>query len=148
MSGTQSPSDQIEVISRNKRSFFTSPQCKPKTEDPLPPEFDWRYKNIVTPIKNQGRCGSCWAHASAASIESVWAMRTGQIIDLSVQDIMNCASSHACKGDIIDNAYNFAIKSGVSQESTLPYRGIVSFSIRGYKTWLDLYLILIKIHIS
>jgi C1A family cysteine protease len=134
LSGTQLPSDRIEVISRNKRSFFTSPQCKPKTTDSLPPAFDWRQKNIVTPIKNQGRCGSCWAHASAASIESVWAMRTGQIIDLSEQDIMNCASKNACNGDIIDNAYNFAIKSGVAQESAFPYKGAVSFSMREYKT--------------
>jgi cathepsin L len=82
----------------------------------------------VTLIKNQGQCGSCWVHTAAASIESAWAMKTGQIIDSSEQDLVNCVSSRGCNGETTNNANMFVIKSSISQESVLPYKASVSLS--------------------
>lgn len=48
-----------------------------------PKAFDWRDFGVVTPVKNQGGCGSCWAHASVETIESQAAVNTGKLVELS-----------------------------------------------------------------
>ena len=48
----------------------------------LPERVDWREKNVITPVKNQGQCGSCWTFASAETIESHWAIKTGRLQEL------------------------------------------------------------------
>jgi cathepsin L len=45
----------------------------------LPSQLDWRKKNVVSPVKDQGHCGSCWAFASAATIESHAAINSGHM---------------------------------------------------------------------
>lgn len=58
---------------------------------PGPPTFDWRMKNCVTPIKNQGyTCRNCWAFSSVAALESHWCIKTGQLISLSEQQLVDC----------------------------------------------------------
>lgn len=125
----KSPYVKTDASFRRKRSYYYDAQCKPRTTNALPSAFDWRQKHAVTPIKNQGQCGSCWAHATAASIESLWAMKTRQIIDLAKQDLVNCLGPNGCLGVSIDDAYNFIIKKGISQESAHPYKAKVSHLI-------------------
>lgn len=65
----------------------------------LPYQVDWRKEGVVTPVKDQGMCGSCWAFASAAVLESHIAMRTGTLFDLSPQELVSCVPNpHACGG--------------------------------------------------
>lgn len=67
--------------------------------DSLPYQIDWRKEGVVTPVKDQGMCGSCWAFASAAVLESHIAMRTGTLFDLSPQELVGCVPNpHACGG--------------------------------------------------
>ena len=56
----------------------------------LPTDVDWRSSNIVTPVKDQGHCGSCWAFASTAVVESAVAKTTGLLFDFSVQRVIRC----------------------------------------------------------
>ena len=56
----------------------------------LPETVDWRLRGMVSPIKNQGRCGSCWAFASAGALESAWAIRKNRLSDISVQQMVDC----------------------------------------------------------
>lgn len=66
----------------------------------LAPHVDWRDKAIVTPVKDQGACGSCWTFATAETIESYWAMATGQLPTLSEQQILDCTPNpDQCGGD-------------------------------------------------
>ena len=57
----------------------------------LPEQIDWREKDVITPVKDQGQCGSCWAFASTATIESHVALNSGLLFDLSPQQIASCA---------------------------------------------------------
>ena len=60
-------------------------KMKPLNE--LPKSVDWRDSGIVSPVKDQGHCGSCWAFASTATIESHVAKASGLLFDLSVQQV-------------------------------------------------------------
>jgi len=60
----------------------------------IPPAFDWRTKNVVNPIQNQGQCGSCWTFSTIAVIESAYAIKTGKLQKLSEQEVVDC--SHGC----------------------------------------------------
>lgn len=74
-----------------------SMNLKPVSE--LPTEVDWRKKGVVSPVKNQGSCGSCWAFSTTETIESHVAIQTGQLYDLSPQQIASCTKNpNQCGG--------------------------------------------------
>jgi len=117
----------IAVSNRQKRSTINDAVCQPISNTTLPTSWDWRNKNIVTSVKSQGSCGSCWAFASTATIESQWALKTKQLIDLSEQDLVNCATTNGCGGNSIDSAYSYVINNGEAQESAQLYAAKVFF---------------------
>lgn len=90
-------------------------------------EFDWREHNAVTAVKDQGQCGSCWAFSSVGAMEGEWAKSTGELVDLSEQQLVECATgikygSHGCSGGQMDGAFKYAITSGgLCVESAYPY---------------------------
>lgn len=59
----------------------------------LPAAVDWRTKNAVTPVKDQGQCGSCWSFSAAETIESAVAIATGHLMVMSEQQIISCAAN-------------------------------------------------------
>jgi len=66
----------------------------------LPASVDWRTKGVVTPVKNQGGCGSCWAFSATESIESAVALAGGPLLDLAPQQLVDCAPNpDDCGGD-------------------------------------------------
>jgi len=90
--------------------------------------IDWRQAGIVTPVKDQGQCGSCWTFATAETVESYWAKSTGQLVDLSEQQILDCTpnpndcgGTGGCGGGTVELALDQIIKSGLSTEWTYPY---------------------------
>lgn len=93
-------------------------------------DFDWRAHapNVVTAVKSQGACGSCWAFAAAAVMESAIALDTGILFDLSPQQLTSCTpnpqecgGSGGCGGATAQLAFNYVMKNGISQEWTWPY---------------------------
>jgi C1A family cysteine protease len=90
-------------------------------------EFDWRnIDGIVSPIRDQGQCGSCWSFATLACVESTWAIQTGNLYDLSEQELVSCSSgrpywNQGCNGGITNSAFRYVIDNGISFETTLPY---------------------------
>jgi cathepsin L len=100
----------------------------------LPESVDWRHRGVTTPVKNQGRCGSCWAFASTAALESHIAIRTGKLLELSVQELVtcvpnpnHCGGTGGCNGNTAELAYDF-VSSG---------RGIVTEWQWGYTSGMN-----------
>jgi len=111
---------------KNQRPF----DLPVKTMDDLPEEVDWRQKpNVVSPVKDQGQCGSCWAFASTATIESHVALNSGILFDLSPQNIASCApnpdscgGTGGCYGATAEIAFDYIASSGgIVQEFQFPY---------------------------
>ena len=95
----------------------------------LPPHFDWRNvggKNYVTPIRDQGSCGSCWAFASTAALESLTLIELdtpGMDLDLSEQALLSCMGAGNCvDGGMLDDPANYLKGSGLPLENCYPYR--------------------------
>jgi cathepsin L len=85
----------------------------------LPSRVDWREKGAVTPVKDQGHCGSCWTFAAAETIESHWFLKTGQLVELSEQQIASCAKNPnhcggtgGCQGGTSQLAFQHVIDNG------------------------------------
>jgi len=80
-----------------------------------PATFDWRDSNMVTPVKDQGQCGSCWAFSATEAIESAWIVsgRGNTTINLSPQQIVDCDTSDSgCNGGDTKTAYNYVHSAG------------------------------------
>ncbi|CAN0923805.1 Senescence-specific cysteine protease SAG39 [Linum grandiflorum] len=92
----------------------------------LPASVDWRKKGAVTPVKRQGRCGSCWAFCVAASVEGIHKISTGELVSLSVQQLLDCDTfNEGCKKGRIRAAFRFIIRNqGLTSESNYPYKAV------------------------
>lgn len=76
-------------------------------DDKFPNEaIDWREKGAVNQIVSQGSCGSCWAFAATASIESAYAIKNAKLLRLSEQQMVDCdEKSYGCQGGWYTNAF-------------------------------------------
>jgi len=87
-----------------------------------PTSFDWRNQgNYVTPVYNQGQCGSCWAFSATENVESRWALAGNALTSLSMQQVVSCDTTDSgCNGGWPYNAYAYLIGAG-GQESYSAY---------------------------
>jgi len=92
-----------------------------------PPSIDWVAKGAVTPVKNQGQCGSCWSFSTTGSIEGSYKLATGKLESFSEEDLVQCDSKghggqdQGCQGGLMDNAFEWVEKNGLCLEGAYPY---------------------------
>jgi cathepsin F len=100
----------------------------------LPEDFDWREKGAVTPVKNQGSCGSCWAFSTTGALEGAHYLATGKLVSLSEQQLVDCdhvcdpeeynSCDSGCNGGLMNNAFEYLLQSGgVVAEKDYSYTG-------------------------
>ncbi|PHT30400.1 hypothetical protein CQW23_29994 [Capsicum baccatum] len=95
------------------------------TDDDIPSNLDWRDNGVVTQVKHQGRCGCCWAFSAVGALEGAYKLATGQLIELSEQELLDCTTNNrGCDGGYMTNAFEFIIQNGgISTRSNYPYQG-------------------------
>jgi len=120
-----------------------APEVSAQALKAVPPSFDWREKGAVTPVKNQGQCGSCWSFSTTGNVEGQRFLAGNSLTSLSEQNLVDCdhecmeyenqqACDAGCDGGLQPNAYSYIIKTGgIDTEASYAYTaadGSCSFS--------------------
>ncbi|KAJ6766960.1 CYSTEINE PROTEASE FAMILY C1-RELATED [Salix purpurea] len=112
---------------RSQPSKVVSSSFRYENLSAMPPSMDWRKAGAVTPVKDQGTCGCCWAFSAVAAIEGIIKLKTGKLISLSEQELVDCdveGSDQGCGGGLMDNAFQFLTRNGgLTSEANYPYQG-------------------------
>ena len=96
----------------------------PSFSNAAPDSFDWRDKGLVTPVRDQGMCGSCWAFSTVANLEGLYYKLKGVAVDLSEQILVDCDTyDSACNGGLMEYAFQWIKENGMETEEDYPYTG-------------------------
>eukprot|EP00958_Prasinococcus_capsulatus_P013561 scaffold1399_cov410-Prasinococcus_capsulatus_cf.AAC.40 len=96
----------------------------------LPESVDWRDHDpaILTPVKDQGSCGSCWTFSTTGCLEAHHALKTGDLVSLSEQQLVDCAdafNNNGCNGGLPSQAYEYIMyNGGLDTEDAYPYTAV------------------------
>ena len=94
---------------------------KVKKSNIAPDSFDWRNRGLVTPVRDQGACGSCWAFSTVANLEGLYYKNKGKLLDLSEQILVDCDTlDSGCNGGLMEYAFKWLVENGMETEEDYP----------------------------
>ena len=94
------------------------------TLDALPTSVDWVSNGAVTPVKNQGNCGACWAFSTTGAVEGAWFIKNKNLVSLSEQQLVDCSTSYGnqgCKGGLMNYGFKYVVANGLTTGAAYPY---------------------------
>ena len=103
-----------EFSAQVSNAYISNPWTKSKcgvfdaTSTSVPESWDWREHDAVTPVKDQGQCGSCWSFSASGSIEGAWAIAKSELVSVSEQQMVDCSHGYGnlgCHGGMMDDAF-------------------------------------------
>ena len=96
-----------------------------KVSNAAPAAWDWRDKGYVSPVKDQGSCGSCWAFSTVANLEGLYYKNKGKMITMSEQMLVDCDTyDSACNGGLMEYAFTWLQENGgIMTDTDYPYKG-------------------------
>jgi len=104
------------LVERKTSQYFSA------ASESTPDIVDHRTSGLVTGVRNQGHCGSCWTFSATGAVEGVWANKVGELEWLSEQQILDCSSRGDCDGGWVDIAFENAMDGQMAEEA-YPYEG-------------------------
>jgi cathepsin L len=125
--GVNDFTDRTEAEMQKMLGYRSAPKSGNTTildDSSLESSVDWRTKGAVTPVKNQGQCGSCWAFSTTGSVEGAMFLSTGTLQSYSEQQLVDCSGSFGnmgCNGGLMDNAFKYIEGKPLELESNYPY---------------------------
>jgi len=108
----------------NLRQHSANPNVMLYSPETVPKSVDWR-SSAVTPVKDQGSCGSCWAFSTTGSLEGLNFLNNSLLVSFSEQQLVDCASQcYGCDGCWPATAMTYTSTNGIEPEKLYPYKGV------------------------
>jgi len=105
----------------NAKPFILDPSFKAEKS------LNWTAKGAVTSVGNEFQCGSCWAFSATGALEGQHFLKTGKLVSLSEQQLMDCSTkdgNHGCEGGLMSDSYKYIMENGgIDTEASYPYTG-------------------------